>query len=724
MLRSRLLRHTSVAAVLASTVLASGALAQEAPQTSDDDVASLDEVVVTAERRESSAQRTPVAIAVFSQETLTKNGIGDVAGLATISPSLNIGASSGATFIAVRGVASRDFTEIGDSAIAVSVDDIYLQRPTGINAGFYDLERIEVLRGPQGTLYGRNATGGAVNILTKKPGFDNSGYVNAEIGNYDTIALDGAVNLPLGENLAGRISGVRRYNEGYRDNGPAGRGDDTDVWGVRGQLLYNPTDRLTLTGGVDFMSQGGTGTVYDGVPITIVGGAVITTPRTDADDTEAFDLNYAGAYDVDILRLTGRATYNFDKATLTYIAGYVEQDLYHSWDNDGRPDRSFVYTRAELSKDYSHELRLASANSTGFVWQVGAYYFKEDLALDNYFDLHPRGPLINVREYHYDVETESKALFGQASYDLTDALRVTGGLRYTEDGKSRVGESFVGALNQDVTDGVAERAYATDNTQATWDQTTWHVGVDYRMSPQNLLYGKVSTGYKSGGFNNFGLGAYDPETLTSYEIGSKNRFMDNALQVNLSAFFYQYQDQQVSQFDAASASTVIVNAGESEIKGIELETVAALSPSDRLDFAVTYLDAEYTDFRVANGASNLDLSGNSLIQTPDWAIIAGYEHAFLLPSGELTARIQSQYQSEQWMSFYNRASEYQEAYTRTDLSLSYAPDAYPVTIQAYVRNLENSVVLTEASLNTGIYSAIRSQYAPPRTYGVRATYRW
>ena len=638
MLRSSLLRYTSATAIVASTLLASGALAQEASTAPDGDIASLEDVVVTAERRESSAQRTPVAIAVFSQEALTKNGVGDVAGLATISPSLNIGASSGATFIAVRGVASRDFTEIGDSAIAVSVDDIYLQRPTGINAGFYDLERIEVLRGPQGTLYGRNATGGAVNILTKKPGFDNSGYINADIGNYDAVAIDGAVNIPLGENLAGRISGVRRYNEGYRDNGPAGRGDDTDVWGVRGQLLYNPTERLTLSGGADFMTLGGTGTVYDGVPITTVGGVVTTTPKTDADDTEAFDLNYAGKYDVDILRLTGRATYNFDNATLTYIAGYVQQKLYHSWDNDGRPDRSFVYTRDEDSKDYSHELRLASANSTGFVWQVGAYYFKEDLALNNYFDLNPLGPLINVREYHYDVETESKAIFGQASYDVTDALRVTGGLRYTEDSKSRVGESYVGALNQDVTDGVAERTYATDDTSATWDQTTWHVGVDYRLSPENLLYGKVSTGYKSGGFNNFGLGAYDPETLTAYEIGSKNRFMNNALQVNLSAFFYQYDDQQVSQFDTASASTVIVNAGESEIKGIELETIAALSPVDRLDFAVTYLDAEYTNFQVANGASNLDLSGNSMIQTPEWAIIAGYEHVFRGFAGDLTAR--------------------------------------------------------------------------------------
>lgn len=723
MMRSRLLRFTSALAIGSSALYTSTALAQAAPQPAQDAVA-LDEVVVTAERRETSAQRTPVAMSVFNQETLTENGVGDVAGLATISPSLNIGASSGATFIAVRGVASRDFTEIGDSAIAVSVDDIYLQRPTGINAGFYDLERIEVLRGPQGTLYGRNATGGAVNILTRKPSFERGGYVNAEVGNYQSVNLDGAVNLPFGDKLAGRVSAVRRYNEGYRDNGAAGRGDDTDVWGVRGQLLYTPTERLTLHGGLDYMTLGGVGAVYNGVPITTVGGVVTTTPRTDADDTESFALSYAGKYDVDILRATGRATYDFNGATLTYIAGYVEQQLYHSWDNDGRPDRFFVYTRDEVSKDYSHELRLASSNTTGFVWQVGAYYFKEDLALNNYFDLNPLGPLINVREYHYDVETESQAVFGQASYDLTDALKLTGGLRYTKDSKSRIGDSYVGALNQDVTDGVAERTYATDDTQASWEQTTWHLGADYRLNDAQLLYGKISTGYKSGGFNNFGLGAYDPETLTAYEIGSKNRFLDNALQVNLSAFFYQYDDQQVSQFDAASASTVIVNAGESEIKGIELETIAALSSADRLDFAVTYLDAQYTNFRVANGASNLDLSGNSMIQTPEWAVIAGYEHVFRLPGGELTPRIQTQYQSEQWMSFYNRPSEYQEAYTRTDLSLAYAPDAYPVKIQAYVRNVENSVVLTEASLNTGIYSAIRSMYAPPRTYGLRLTYTW
>lgn len=714
---------TSSMLALAVAALPQIAIAQDAVAPAAENEG-LGEIVVTATKRSEDSQKTATALQVFTPDQLKKSGITDVSGLTTVSPSLNIGASSGAAFLSIRGVASRDFTEIGDSAIAVSIDDQYLQRPTGINASFYDLERIEVLRGPQGTLYGRNATGGAVNIITKKPTDQVEGYVSVEGGNYDTINVDAAVNLPITEGIAMRASAVSRYNDGFRDNGAVGRGDSTNVKGGRLQFLLTPTDRLKVLLSGDYMHLGGTGAVYDGVKLTTVGGVITTTPKDGAYGATHWDLSTPGKMDTTNIRALGRVDYDLDFATVSYISGYMKQNLFNRWDNDGQADKYYIYTRDEVSEDVSQELRVASSNKHGFIWQAGLYYFNEDLKLANYFDNDISGSPVNLREYHYKVTTRSKAAFGQVSYDLTDALRISGGIRYTKDMKSRVGYSYVGSLTQNVADGVAERTYATDDTHASWTKVTWHGGIDYTLSPENLLYAKVDSGYKSGGFNNFGLGNYDPETLIAYEIGSKNRFFDDKLQVNLSAFWYDYKDQQVSQ--VIGADTIVVNAGKSRIKGVELETVAALVQGNRIDFSVTYLDAKYRDFcttKTAAGVCTLDYAGNFLVQSPKWSINAGIQQSFAALGGEFTARAQTQYRSEQWMSYFNRSTERQGSYTRTDLSLEYVPDNTTLSVQAYVRNLENAVVLTEAA-QSGLYGAIRSQYAPPRTYGARVTYRW
>lgn len=722
---------TAMALVLSAPALA---LAQSTPQPAVEEQG-LTDIVVTAQKREESAQKTAASIAVFTSDQLKKSGITDVASLATVSPSVNIGASSGATFIAIRGVASRDFTEIGDPAIAVSIDDIYIQRPTGINAGFYDLERIEVLNGPQGTLYGRNATGGAVNILTKKPGDKFEGYVLGDVGNYKTINVEGAATVPFSEDASLRASFVTRNNEGFRDNGPAGRGDDTEVMGGRLQLLLKPTSRMKVLLGLDKMYLGGTGGVYDGVPLTTVGGVVTTTPKTSAYDATHFNLNTKGDFDVRNTRLVGRVDYDLDFATLTSISGYMRQDLFYKWDNDGQAvvptaaNKNFIYTRDELSKDVSQELRIASNNKSGLIWQGGLFYFREDLDLTNLFDVQPVSTIYNIREYHYNVITKSYAAFAQVGYDILDGLRISGGVRYTKDSKHRTGPSYVQASPATLpvaAGGTGVRVFSIDDTKDDWSKVTWHAGAEYTISPSNLLYAKADSGYKSGGFNNFNLGSYDPETLIAYEVGSKNRFLNNALQLNASAFLYDYKDQQISQLDGATGNTLVVNAGKSKIYGVELEAVALATPNDQFNASVTWLHARYKDFcatRNAAGICTVSYAGNTLIQSPTWAINGGYQHVFEIFGGNLTARAQSQYRSVQWMSFFNRASEKQKAYTRTDLSLEYAPDATGWSIQGYVRNLENSVVLTEAA-QSGLYNAIRSTYAPPRTYGVRLNYKW
>jgi len=722
-------RAAFLGGIAAAALWASSATAQQA-NSSDTDASSasgsqLGDIIVTAEKHPSTAQTTPIALNVYDAQTLKNNNVGNVAELSNFSPSINIGQSAGASIITIRGVSSRDVTEIGDPAVAVSIDGIYLQRPTGMNASFYDLERIEVLRGPQGTLYGRNATGGAINIITQKPLLDqDAGYIALDAGNYRTINVDGAVNLPIGDKAAVRASFVSQYNDGYRFNGVS-NGDDQNNKGGRLQLLWKPTNRLSMNIGGSYLHMGGTGSVYDGVPLVVGADGIATTrPPSNAYDATHFRLNTAGYLNVNDLLLHGQVDYDFGPATLTYIAGYHRQDYNMSWDNDGQPTKGFIYTRHELTRDFSQELRLASSNKHGLVWQVGGFYFHESFPLNNYFDkLSSSDVPVNVREYHYQVPTTSYAAFGQASYDITDKLRITGGVRYSHDDKRRNGYSYVGSLTQDVDSGTATRTYAIEASHVTTSKVTWHAGLEYQVAPHNLLYAKADTGYKAGGFNNFGFGTYAPETIQAYEIGSKNRFLNNALQVNLSAFYYDYKNQQVAQYVQSVGTTITVNAGVSHMYGGELETNFKPSANDQLDFSAAYLHAKYVDLAVAAGTSNVSLDGNDVIQSPKWTLTAGYQHDFPAFHGTLTPRVQTQYRSAYFLTIYNRPDDRQEAFTRTDVSLTYRPDNTGLSVSAYVHNLENAVVITDAS-ESALYGAVLYQFDAPRTYGMRVQFDW
>lgn len=711
------------ALAVAAALAAQGATAQVEGSAASDQgtpIGTLEEIVVTAEKRTTSAQSTAIALNVFTSEALRESGIGDIGQLTNVAPTVNFGQNAGATTVALRGVSSRDITEIGDPAVAINIDGVFLQRPTGMNASFYDVERIEVLRGPQGTLYGRNATGGVINIITAKPTQTLGGYAAMTAGNYDTMNAEGAINLPLTSTLAMRASFVSRSHDGYRNNGSAGRGDDEDAQGGRLQFLYEPTDRLSILLSGSWLQQQGIGPVYDGIPFA----STQTVPPTDVDKVRSFALSTRGDLDVTRKNALLQVDYDLDFATLTYLGGYVGLDFQHLWDNDGQANLFFDYDRDERSEDFSHELRLASNNKQGFVWQAGFYYYDQSIDLNNNFLLSPNRVPVSVREYHFDVDSESYAAFGQASLDFTDRLKASAGVRYSKDEKSRSGFSYVGSLTQDVSSGTAVRAFSTENTSAESDKVTWHAGLDYQLTPANLLYAKVDTGYKSGGFTL--VAPYDPETLTAYEIGSKNRFLADAMQVNLAAFYYDYEDQQVTQFISSGPLTgqsTVLNAGSSEIYGAEAETTWLVTDETQLDFSVAYLSAEFTDFDVASGASNLSLEGNKVIQSPEWSLSAGLQHTFVIGGGTLTPRVQSQYRSSSYLTFYNRPNDRQEPYTQTDATLTYKPNDESWSVQAFIRNLEDTLVLTNADQG-GPYGATRYQFAAPQTYGVRLQVNW
>lgn len=709
----RFLPRTAGLAFTLSCAAWSSAFGQDAQSTSSDsasDQGVLAEVVVTAEKREASEQKTPIAMSVFSTEALEKNGVGNLADLTAIAPSVSFGRSNATSVVTIRGVSSRDTTEIGDPAVAISLDGSYFQRAIGLADSIYDLERVEVLRGPQGTLYGRNATGGAINFITAKPTKEFGGRAQLTVGNYDLISSEAALNLPLSDRVQLRGAFYTSSRDGYRDNRPARSGDDSDAKAGRLHLAVQPTDNLSALFTAEFVNLGGIGPAVYGTPLVLSGGSVVHTPQPLPSDNQWAMGTPSGFMDSTSKSLRMRVDYDLGAADITYMGSYRRLDYHALTDLDGTDEVGAYFQANEKPRTVNHELRIASDADAVLTWQAGAFYFKEENDLLTYFqDYAVANPPVNLFIFTYpDIVAESKAVFAQGGYRFSDSVQVEAGVRYTKDEKTRVGTFDYGS------------GVIVQNSSSESSEPTYHVGVNWQATPANLLYAKYDTGYKAGGFTD--AAPYDPEKIAAIEMGSKNRFFGNTVQLNVSSFFYDYSDQQVSQF--IDGRTFIRNAGKSELYGLEVEASALVTPNDRIDGYVGYLHAEFTDFQIAAGAGNQQLAGNHPLQAPRWSTNVGYQHTFELGSGAgLTARLQSHYEDTSYLSIYNYTNSRQKSYTRSDVILTYEPADAQWTIEAFARNLEDERIMTAFQEN-GLWGTYNYQFTAPRTYGLRIAVNW
>jgi iron complex outermembrane receptor protein len=696
-------------AAVAGILAASAAFAQQAQEPGADGVGRLEEIIVTAEKRETSEQRTAIAMTVASGEDLARNGITDVNSITNIAPTLQIGQNNANTLITVRGVSSQNFTETGDPAVAINMDNFYLQRAFAVNAALFDIERIEALRGPQGTLYGRNATAGALNIQSVKPKHEFGADASVELGDRSLVRVDGAVNVPVSDTLALRFAGTYRKRDGYRNNAPLKDGDDEDAKGGRIHALWEPTPELSVLLTGEFIRLGGVGPVLKRIPTGDVNAD--GTLKIGSDSTWA--LNNPGYTNIDVDAFRTAVSYDFGAVKLSYFGGVQKSTLNRDNDQDGGLAANFGFQQNEDLKDQNHELRLSSNGDGDLRWQVGAYYFKSTNDLLTYFQVHgATPPPFNFFTFDYDVGNESKAAFAQAAYKVTPAVEVELGLRYTKDEKSQVGRNDLGGVKSNLNNHV-------DNSQVTW-----HAGVNWQATDDSLVYAKVDKGFKSGGFTS--TSNYGPETLLAYEVGTKNRFRDDTVQVNASAFYYDYDDLQVNQINPNNAQQFTLNAGTARIQGLELESVWLATPDTRLDVNVAWLDTKFTNFCTVTTkpcpAAN-DLSGNELTQAPELATMVGVQHTFEVLGGKLTPRLQSRYQAKTWFTITNSRAEMQESYTKSDLLVTYEPDSAQWTLTLYGRNLEDSTILTSAGF-AGYANGYLLQFGAPRTYGARLDVRF
>ena len=755
-------------------------------QTSGD-AAVVEELTVTATRRETLLQDTPIAVSAFSQESMDRAHVDDLASLQNLVPNLTVEqhGDSGGVHVYLRGVGSANHTELGDPAVSFHVDSVYSPRPQGATVLMYDVNHVEVLRGPQGTLFGRNSTAGSVNVVTAKPVLgDFSGSALVSVGDYNAIGTRAHVNLPVSDTFALRLAAATEKHEGYVDFQPrspavfSDKYNNQDQYSFRLTALWEPSEALTVTGAVEYFKDQGTGNI-----------ALLQTPRPGTKRYSAL-VDTPGFLDQDNLGYRLRVDWRpADWVELSYIGGLSQMARRNASDNDAGANPGFKQEhRTEYSSfdSYSHEVQAKSLGEGRFSWIAGAFLMKEDNAIRFDIDITTSaipsmGPLVvnptapgdqawSMSFIQPKRTLDSRAVYAQGTFAITEALRLTGGARRTEEEKEDKGGRNWVCIDFGATVGQGSHVIGPGgpvthancnafpgggiNDGKTKDsKTTWLVRGEWDVSEDVLTYASVSTGFKSGGLSDGGR-RHRPEDLTNYEVGAKATFLGGALVLNGSAFYMDYNDMQVSAVErlpSGQQQLVTSNAAAATIKGVELEFAWRPTPNDRLSGFASWLNAEYdefltidtTYFNAGNLGNTVDLAGQPLRHAPEFSLTAVYEHDFVLANGgRIVPRAQFHYESDTVISAFSkvypnlyRGAGEQDAYTKTDLSLRYEAPERRWEVEVFVQNLENEAVKTDiqnigassngtptsAPTNLGTWVGF---YNPPRTYGLRVGARF
>jgi iron complex outermembrane receptor protein len=669
----------------------------------EDETSELTEIVVTAQKRAEDLQKIPAAISAETGNVLVEQGVTDVRGLGQLFPAIELGQDYIYTQIDIRGVGANNDAPALDPAIAFNIDGVYQSRDYGTYGAFYDIDRVEVLRGPQGTLYGRNATGGSINLVTNKPVDTFEAAADLDLGNYDSKRAFGMLNVPVTDELAVRGAVQYSAHDGYLSSGF----NDQDSMAGRLQALFKPNSDISLLVGGDFFYDHSLGAhTLIGLPFVMPSNPY-------------FDPATSGGYFSDFKSWSfhSQLDWNLGGAILTDILAFKRVDI-----DTTDPVVGVFATTVSTDKSYSNELRLASVvdPKNPWSWVAGIYLFKEtDYVYQDYFN-----PYFSSITINPDIAEKSGALFGQATYAIRDGLRLTAGLRYSDDTKTANGQdqTFIPEFSFPV-------ANVPDVFGQTWHHVDWKVGIDTDLTPTSLLYANVATGYLEGGFN---LGStvgllpnFQPEKLLAYTVGSKNRFDDNRFQLNVEAFYYDYKDYIVSEYltaGAAAGDFALYNAEKTQIYGAEIETQFLATQRDLLTVNLALLHAEYTDFILPVASNGLtDLSGYTAMKSPSVSIQAGYQHTWNIAGGaRVQAGVTTHFDSSYWTLFDHSPGSAQPSYTKTNVVLSYIAPGNKWHVQAYGDNLENSAVIsTAAPANSSSDGVPWVHLEPPRTYGVR-----
>lgn len=702
------------AAAAAALAWSSVAVAQEADDTAAETSQGLQDIVVTANKRSENLQRAPAAVSVVGEDLLANAGIVDITQLNKLVPSLVLGKQGSNAVLFLRGVGQTSSTPAAQPAISQNIDGVYVPRDLG-GTVMFDLERVEVLPGPQGTLYGRSAAGGVINLVTRKPGKDFAVEGSINVGNYALVHGFTGVDVPLTDGLYFRGALDINKRDGYVSNGTM----DEDSLAGRASLLFEPSDRVSALLQYTYIRAGGLG-----VNLKAKGGAnppfgSTTDPWFNSfptDDTSFHQRGHiiTGSLDVDLN----------DDVTLSYIGNYSKSTTLQK-------QQFFLTLFAEFPLkvwQVSQELRLTNNGSGRLKWLGGLYWYKSHSNMGPTLSVPGGGP--KIASVLFDNKLDSWAAFGEATYSVSDDFRVTVGGRYSSDKFDGSGYQ----INFLPPPGSSEFYDASERK----GRVDWKVGVQYDAAAQSMLYLTAQSGYLQGGFTQVDKGSNFDKTFKPVEMialtgGSKNRFFGNSLQINAEIFYYSYKNYQTQTvaLDPVTNVTkfIIRNMPVTEIYGNQLDIVYSPTRNTDLSLSVAYLHSEVTK-GIAPPSTPPPVGYKSFLgyempNAPKWTINGSIEHRFPLANGgNITARIASSYSSGYWLSFNQEAFTRQGSFTKTDANLTYnAPDGRWY-LGAWARNLENSAVYYGAQSPSFDGASVPAAIDAPRTYGIRAGFNF
>jgi iron complex outermembrane receptor protein len=654
----------------------------------------LEQIIVTATHRKENLQKTAIAVTAVSAASLQAAGVVQARDLSKTVAGLSITASGPSSQIYLRGVGTFSVDAYTSSPVSTNLDGVNLSMPPMINGLFYDVSRVEVLKGPQGTLYGRNATAGAINIITNQPTSTMNGYADFELGNYGLFRTSGAVNVPLTDQLDIRLAGQFLNRNGYYSDNTGRTGDDA----VRFQARYRPTEDIELTLGADYQHATG-----QEEPLVVVGANPTNPwegPTTAASNRNIIAArNPADPYGVglppffsqllpaitsadlglrnDSAGLRADLEWNLGFANLSFISSYRHlATLFNT-------DPGFLSGETEMGHQFTEELRLASPDNAGpWKWQAGLYYFDNSAfqhkLIDEGFTAPPQS---------YTDTDQSAAAFGDLTYSILPHLRITGGLRGTTETVTQSGSAAVidtpaayaslsgylaashvpGFLIPSIVDATLQPIHYSLSNGATFRNLSVKAGAEYDVAPNSLAYASFTTGFKSGGIiadlnTPLVSNVYKPEMLEAYAIGSKNRLFGGAVQANAEAFYWDYKNHQEiyltqQQADPLISSPLTHNIGAATVKGFSLDTLYRPTANDLFSLQLEYLDSTFDNFTYyeyttpgykpstgcptqflrlvqiagqTQALNNVDCSGKPFTRAPHFSINLSLQHTFEL----------------------------------------------------------------------------------------------
>jgi len=717
-------KSTGVLSAL-SAALISGVSAQSVLGQEQQPSAALEEIVVTATRRSESLQAVPITVSAQTAVDLNRAGIDGIPDLALTTPGLNVTQRSAYWTPTIRGVGTLDVSAGQESAIATYVDNVYLPSAISAPVFFNNIERIEVLKGPQGILFGRNATGGLIHIITKEPDQETAVSGRVSAGNFQTFEADLYATTGLTENLSADIAiHSREQGKGYGkfvnlDKDIPGQ----DVKAVRSKWLYTPADATRITFIGDYWkrqgSQGDTRAIEQGSLGFGTYPALINFQDSQSDlatDLEVEDWGFS-------LQLE----HSYENYDLVSITSYRENEASFNYDNDGTPDPLIHVDAFQTSQTFTQEIRFQGIYIERVNWVIGGFYLADESRYDN-----PRGLNLSGGAFPdpltgspagvaivNGIETSSWSLFGDATIDLTERLHLSLGARRIDDTKKISGRTDVFRENGDIFISVP-----TLPDKLTTGEPTWRLVLSYDVGDDTMIYGSYNRGFRSGTFNTVEPGpAIDPEKIDSFEAGIKTELLDNRLRLNSAVFYYEYTDMQVTI--SRGTTQEVVNAGKAQTMGIEAESQLVLSDNLLISFGVTYLDAEYEEFpetgctiRSPEGLTVgiiCNPSGNDMIKAPKLSYNIGATFTLArTESGEFGGSFNYFWTDD--FSFEPDGRLTQEAYGLLNGRLSWSSPGNQYVVSLFGRNLTDEEY---SSFKVG-QALVGDQYAPspPRTFGI------